>query len=217
MQSPQGLVLCDDFDHDTLSFSRWTTRDFGVLGSAGFSMTHVSAPYSLDINVPPHTSSTFFLEALEKDVPGSPAASSLTLDYQLQPVSWPDAGGSGQIYTSSIAQGPGAPRVAVGLLTGPGGTVLIEQDTDATGQNTFNSSSIGFFPPAGFFTHLTLVIAFGSTPTATLLNSGVTIITLSLKGNWQPATDATVFLGDWYLTTTPAFEILYDDATIRQQ
>lgn len=216
MQSPQGLVLCDDFDHDTLAFARWTTQDFGVLGSSGFSPNYVSAPYSLDIHVPPHMASNFFLEIVEKDVPGSPAAASVTLDYQFQSVSWPDAG-SGQLYTAALAQGPGSPRVAVSVFTGPTGTELQEQDTDSTGMDTFNTGMSTFVPPVGSFSHLAVAVQFGGTPTATLTNAGTTLITLPLKGNWQAGTNTAVFIGDWYVTTTPGFEILYDDVTIRQQ
>lgn len=223
MQPQQGLVLCDDFDQDTLAFSRWTTQDFGVGGSSGFSMTHVSAPYSLEINVPPHTSSTFFLEVLEQDVPGTLTQRSTSLDFEFQPVSWPDAGADAdqtmtEMYVASLAQGPGAPRVAITIFTGPGGTQLQEQDTDSMGNDTFNNGPwMAYTPPSGTFTHFTVSIAYGETATAMLQADGVSLGTLQLTGDWLPTATTSVFLGDWYVTTTPGFEWLYDDAVIRQQ
>jgi hypothetical protein len=217
-QPTAGLILCDDFDYETLTFARWSRAQFDVTGSADFSPLHVSAPHSFEINVPQHTSSTYFVETLQKDVGGAASAASLSLDFQFQPVVISDAAGSNDVLVCAMAQGPGAPRVAISVHVGWGFMWMQEQITDATGKDTFNSSSFSqSSPPAGSFSDLALTIAFGTPPTATLRYEGTTVVTLPLQGGWQPQATTVVYLGDWYTVSTPGYDMLFDDAVIRQQ
>jgi hypothetical protein len=217
-QPTAGLILCDDFDYETLAFSRWSRAQFDVSGTTDFSHVHVSAPYSFEIAVPQHTSSSFFIETLQKDVAGNAGAASLSLDFQFQPVVLSDASTSAYMPICSLAQGPGAPRVGIAVQTGLDAIWMQEQITDSTGKDTFNTSTFSqSVPPLGSFTDVTLTIAFGPSPTATLRAQGTLILTLTLQGAWSPQVATVVYLGNWYTVSTPGYDLLYDDAVIRQQ
>jgi len=216
-QSLAGLTFCDDFDDETTAFERWTSARFDVAGSGQLSNVAKSAPHALDVNVPAYTSSTYFLEALQEHVHAEPASSALSLAYDFQaPVTTAGDGGTGDLFVASIAQGPQAPRVAVALRIGPDGSALQEQDTDANGNNTFNDSGVGVsMPSPGTWAHVVFTIDFAGS-TATVSFDGATALTLPLKGAWTAQADTDVYLGDWYLVSTPGFEMRYDDAVIRQ-
>ena len=116
----------------------------------------------------------------------------------------------------SVSQGPGLPRSAVYLYVGSGGTQLFEQLTDDDGGTSFPSQPWSpMVLDTGHWTHVAIDFDF-SVPTATLSLDGTTLFTITLQGAWSASAVTDVYLGDWYITSTSGFDLLFDDAVIRQ-
>ena len=116
----------------------------------------------------------------------------------------------------SLSQGPGLPRSAVYLYVGLGGTQLFEQLTADDGGTSFPSQpwSPTVVEP-GHWTHVSVDLDF-SGPTATLSLDGTMLFTITLQGAWSASAVTDVYLGDWYITDSNGFDLLFDDAVIRQ-
>jgi hypothetical protein len=214
---PPGAVLCDDFDFETTAFERWSSHTFDIQGSAGFSTTAESPPYSFELKSGAITPNTYYVEVLQESVMPLAGTTSVSLSFAFQPaVSW-DAGGGGEMYVATISQGPGAPRSDVWLEFGPMGTGLYEQITGTDGGVAFPPQSwSGTVPNTGHWTHVALQVDLAAA-TASVTLDGVMVGMLSLQGAWSTTALTNVYLGDSYLAATPAFDLLYDDAIIRQQ
>jgi hypothetical protein len=218
MQPMAGLTFCDDFDPpETTAFERWSEVRFDVAGTGRLSNVAVSKPKALDIVVPPYTSSTFFIEALVEHVRASPTSSSLEFSFDIQPPTPTGDAGLGDVYVASIVQGAQAgPRVAVSFRVGPGGALLQEQVTSATGHNDWNTGDAGAtMPPMGSWSHIVITVDFAA-KTATLAVGSTMIPTVQLKGAWMAQSDSDVYLGNWYIPSEPGYEARYDNAVIRQ-
>ena len=217
------MALCDDFDFESSPLERWTRQQFDVLGSSGYSLTAESPPHSFSIHMPSLTANSYFIEALEKDVAPAASASALSFSFSLEPsFPWEDAGeggvtGDGFMLIANLSQGPGAPRTALSMDVEPTGTSLREQLTSADGGTSFPppqyTSSV---PQAGRWTHVVIDVDFASA-TATLSLDGAKVVTLALSGAWSASAATTVYLGDWYIHSTPSFELRYDNVIIRQR
>jgi hypothetical protein len=210
---PTGMMFCDDFDFETVAFERWTSIVLQIGGSASFSNVAESPPHSFALNVPAVTPNTFYSEVLHESVPAN--GSSLSLSFALRlGVPW-DAD-SATPYVTTVLQGPGLPRYSVGVMVAPDGFYAQEQIVD-DGGTTFNaagpsSTVLG----AGQWTQFALDVDFAARK-ATVTLDGQPAFTLSLQGQWSATATTDVYLGDWYVPTTPAFDLLYDDAVIRQK
>lgn len=222
---PPGMVLCDDFDFETTQFERWERHEFDVQGSASLSVHAESPPHAFALDMSSLTANTFFIEALEQDVAPASSTTSLSLSFAFQATfPWDEdageggLGGDGFMLAATLSQGPGVPRTAVALDFDPTGTSLREQLTAVDGGASFPSPQYAASTPEGGpWTHVVIDLDFASA-TATLSLDGVTVITLALQGAWSPSLTTTVYLGDWYIHSSgPGFELLYDDAVIRQR
>ncbi|HEY6463017.1 MAG TPA: LamG-like jellyroll fold domain-containing protein [Polyangiaceae bacterium] len=213
---PPGMELCDDFDFETPSFERWSSTEIDVQGTADFSDAAESPPHSFELNIPALNPNSFYIEALEKVVPGMAGAADLTISFSFQPaVPWD--GAAGTPFILSIAQGPGAPRFALGLDVGTSGINFQEQDTEVDGGTSFSPLQYSSMPVQnGAWTRFVVDLGF-ATNTATVTIDGVPTLSLDLVGAWSAAASTTVYLGDWFVTTTPGFDVLYDDVVIRRQ
>jgi hypothetical protein len=217
-QPMAGLTFCDDFGPpETTAFERWSEVRFDVAGTGRLSNVAVSAPAALDVVVPPYASSTFFIEALVEHVQARPTSGSLSFSFDIQPPTPTGDAGLGDVYVATVAQGAqSGPRVAVSFRVGPGGGLLQEQITSATGSNTFNTGNPGAtMPPMGSWSHVVITVDFAA-KTASLAQGGTTSATLQLQGAWTAQADSDVYLGNWYVTSEPGYEARYDDAVIRQ-
>lgn len=212
-----GAVFCDDFDYESTAFERWSSQEFQIAASARFSSDAESPPHAFELTSGPITPNTYFLEVLQESVPPLAGSSSISLSFAFQPAAAWDAGGGPEMNVATISQGPGAPRSDVWLQAGPYGAVLLEQVTGADGGTAFpsQSSSVVVANP-GHWTQVVIAIDFPSL-TATLTLDGVQVAMLELQGQWSAAAETNVYLGDWYVPATPGFDLLYDDAVIRQQ
>ena len=219
---PAGMALCDDFDFETPQFERWTRHQIDVLGSAGFSTTAESPPRSFSLKTGALTANTYVVEALEQDVPPTPSATAVSLYFSLRPTfPWTDADGGpigdGFMLVAGVYQGPVIPRSAFALQFDPGGISLREQDTAEDGGSTFPPPVYAQgVPDSGTWVHVLLDVDLAAAK-ATLTVEGTKVITLDLQGTWSPSAVTTMVLGDWYIHGTPGFELLYDDAVIRQR
>jgi hypothetical protein len=213
-----GAAFCDDFDFETTSFERWSSHEFQIGGSARFSTVAESPPHAFELTSGPITPSTYYLEVLQESVPPRAGATSISLSFAFEPALAWDAGGGQEMNVATISQGPGAPRSDVWLQLGPYGAVLLEQVTGADGGTSFpRQSSSGVVPNPGHWTHVVLAVDFASL-TANVTLDGVSVATISsLQGQWSAAAQTNVYLGNWYVPATPGFDVLYDDAVIRQQ
>ncbi len=208
-----ALFFCDDFDDGPLG-SRWTSTTLQVAGAATLSSTNApSPPNDLDIACPALMPSTFLLEVLTESIP---AASRIALAFDIDPVMFAADGHGGPLYLATLSQGPGTPRSAIQFRAGNTLTDLQEQvilasGTIKTGTGQWASATLA---PAGTWTHVEMVVDFTASPAgATLRLNGQTVATGALDSSWTRA-PATFDLGDWYIPTTDAFHVAYDNVTI---
>lgn len=208
-----SLWFCDDFDDGALG-ARWTGATLQVASAATLSTTNrSSAPNGFDIACPALTPSTFLTEALTESIP---AASKVTLAFDLDPIAFPADGHGGTLYLATLTQGPGTPRNAIQFRAGTTLVDLQEQVILASGaikSGTGMWASATLVPTDGW-TRVEVAVDFAATPaTATLRLGGQTVATGSLDSSWTRAA-TTFYLGDWYIPGTPAFQVAYDDVTI---
>lgn len=208
-----ALLFCDDFDDGPLG-SRWTGATLQVAGAATLSPANYrSPPYGLDIACPALMPSTFLLEVLTESIP---AASRVTLAFDLDPLMFPDDGHGGPLYLATLTQGPGTPRSAIQFRAGTTLTdlqeqVVLESGAIKTGTGQWESATL---VPVGTWTHVEMAVDFTASPAAAALRlNGQTVATGSLDSSWTRAA-ATVELGDWYIPTEAAFHVAYDNVTI---
>ena len=79
------------------------------------------------------------------------------------------------------------------------------------------------FPPGGYlqmvlpptWTRVVVDMDFAAEK-ATLSFDGTVVLTLSLQGAWSATAATKVYLGNWYVTPTSGYDVLYDDVVIRQ-
>jgi hypothetical protein len=208
-----SLWFCDDFDDGALG-ARWTGATLQVAGSATLSTTNrSSAPNGFDIGCPALTPSTFLTEALTESIP---AASKVTLAFDLDPIAFPADGHGGTLYLATLTQGPGTPRNAIQFRAGTTLVDLQEQVILASGAIKSGTGMWGSATliPTGGWSRVEMAVDFAATPaTATLRLGGQTVATASLDPSWTRAA-TTFYLGDWYIPGTPAFHVAYDNVTI---
>jgi hypothetical protein len=208
-----ALFFCDDFDDGSLG-SRWTTTSLQVAGAATLSsMNAPSPPNDFDLACPALMPSTFLLEVLTESIP---SASKIALAFDIDPLMFAADGRGGPLYLATLSQGPGTPRSAIQFRAGNTLTDLQEQVILASGTIKTGTGqwASGTLAPAGMWTHVEMLVDFTASPAAaTLRLNGKTVVTANLDSSWTRA-PATFDLGDWYIPTTDAFHVAYDNVTI---
>jgi hypothetical protein len=212
----QALFFCDDFDDGPLG-ARWTGATLQVSGAATLSTTNRSSPPNgFDIQCPALTPSTFLLEVLTESIP---AASKVTVAFDFDPIAFPADGHGGTLYLATLTQGPGTPRNAIQFRAGTALADLQEQVITASGSIKSGTGmwESATFVQEGAWTRVEMTLDFTTSPaTAVLRLAGQTVARGMLDASWTRA-PATVYLGDWFIPTEPAFHVAYDDVTIDVQ
>jgi hypothetical protein len=208
--------FCDDFDDGPLG-ARWTGATLQVSGAATLSSVNErSAPYGLDIACPSLMPSTFLTEALTEAIP---AASRIAVGFDFEPLTFSAGGVDTALYLATLAQGPGTPRWAIQFRAGTSLTDLQEQVILASGSikrgtGQWESPTL---VPAGTWTRVEIDVDFATAPaTVALLLAGQRVAMGTLDPSWARA-PATLYLGDWYIPSEPAFHVAYDNVTVTLQ
>ena len=212
-QNASSLFFCDDFDDGPLG-ARWTGTALQVSGAASLSTVNDrSPPYGLDIACPALTPSTFLTEVLTETIP---PASRVALAFDFNPLMFPPDGHGGTLYLATMTQGPGTPRSAIQFRAGTSLTDLQEQVVLASGaiKSGTGQWESATLVQAGTWTRVEMDVDFTTSPaTAALRLAGQTVASGTLDSSWTRAA-STLQLGDWYIPTTPAFHVAYDNVTV---